>query len=143
MTNAGELAELTNADATELRNVTDSLEYGQLYNIRWSSMIPQFPKNWSDGSRESLDGVRNVIIEGDIAITEPEVTSLVTLNTPTGTPPVLPIKTWRFFGTSFNSATFQVDISGKLIGLAFVARDKGHAWFHVTIENATEVMTAA
>ena len=143
MVNAGELAEIVNADQTELRNVTDSLEYGQLYNIRWNSMVPQFPKKWSDGGRETLDGVRDVIIEGDILITEPEVLSLVTLNTPTGTPPQLPIKTWRFFMTARNLTTRQADISGKLVGLSFLAKDKGEAWFHVTVENTTETVTAA
>jgi len=106
-------------------------------------MVPQFAKKWSDGGRESLDGVRDVIIEGDILITEPEVTALVTLNTPTGTPPILPIKTWRFFMTSKNTTSRQADISGKLVGLAFLAKDKGEAWFHVTVENTSQTVTAA
>ena len=139
MVNAGELAELTNADQVNLTNATDVLTFGQLFNITWNSKSPTHKRTTTDHKLKRYAGLPDIAIAGDILITQPEVTTFVGYHTFTGG--TLPAKNWDLEMTAKDTTTDKVRISAIMTGLGFIAPEKGGSWFHVTLENQTEAIT--
>ncbi len=139
MVNTGSLTRLTNADRVELTNQTDSQDYGQLTNITWSSEFEQLPKVRTDGTQDSLDKRHNVIIEGDIWLTVPEITTFLGFHSQTALN--LPSKNWDLKCTDITGVLDTVRIIGKLSGLKMEGAQKGHARFHVKITDTTGAIT--
>jgi len=141
MVNAGELTELINAVKVTLTNFTDTLDFGQLFNIRWRSFTPQNKKPRGDGTVEFLDGTPELSIEADIFLTTPEITTFIGYTKPTGTPPQLSLKNWDLKTTGFDAATDTIRILGKVNGLEMIAGETGDANVHLTITAADGVIT--
>lgn len=141
MVNAGETTKLVNADKVTLTNFTDSLTFGQLYNLQWNGIVPQMKKAHIDGSRDSLDRTPEVVIQGDIFVTQPEITTWIGYNVPTGTPPQLVTKSWDLGFTAFDGAVDTIRIVGKVNGLQYMAPENDGSWYHVTITSTTGVIT--
>ncbi len=141
MVNSGELVELINADQVTLTNATDSLDFGQLFNIGWNRDVPQIKKPRGDGTVEYLDGTAGITIEADIFLTTPEITTFLGYAIPTGTPPQLVLKNWDLITTGLDAATDTIRISGKLNGLRFIAGEDDLANYHITITSADGVIT--
>ncbi len=135
MVNVGEIAEVVNAEKVELTNSTDSEDYGQLYNITWSSNIQQYSKVRTDGTQDTLDGGDTIVIEGDVLVTQPEITTLVTAHTRASND--LPRKNWDLKFTAKDATTDTLRFTGKLIGLSFLAPEHGDSWYHLSIRNTT------
>jgi len=139
MANAGELAEVVNAELVELTNQTDSEDYGQLYNVRWSSTFPTHKRVSIDKTEHHYTGLPSITIAADILITKPEVTTFVGYNQLSGGD--LPTKNWDLKVTAFDTTTDTIRIVGKMTGLDFIGPEEGDSWFHITITSDTGVIT--
>ena len=139
MVNAGELAEVVNADKVDLTNASDSLTFGQLYNITWNSRTPTHKRTTTDHKLKRYAGLPDIAISGDILITKPEVTTFVGYHSFTnGT---LTAKNWDLEIVAKDTTTDKVRISAIMTGLGFIAPEKGGSWFHITLENQTEAIS--
>lgn len=139
MVNAGELAEVVNADQVNLTNATDSLTFGQLYNITWRSLYPIHKRTRTDKLRETYVGLPDIQIEGDILITQPEITTFVTYHSLSGG--TLPEKNWDFEITSKDTTADKVRIVAMMTGLNMIAGETGGAIFHVQFTTVTGVIS--
>ena len=139
MVNAGELTELTNADKVELTNSTDSLDFGQLHDIRWSSRMPTHKRTRTDKKRNVYVGLPEITIEGDLWVTTPEITTLVSYHTLSNGD--LPVKNWDLKTTAFDASTDTIRIAAKETGLDFVGPEQGLAVFHIVLTTTTGVIT--
>ena len=139
MVNAGELAELCNSDDVTLTNQTNALTFGQLFNITWNSATPTQEKAHVDGSRDTTDQVDNLSIEGDIFITIPEITTLVSYRAKTGN--ALPTKNWDIGFVGDNAVSDTIRIVAKLTQLQFIAPEKGYSLFHIKLESEDGAIT--
>lgn len=137
MTNAGELLEVVNADTVNLTNATDSLTFGQLYNISWSSRYQMHKRTTTDKKGKMYPNIGIVTIEGDIEITIPEITTFVGYHTTTSGD--LPSKNWDLELTGKNTNTDTVRLGdAKMTGLSMNAGETGDASFHVTFTATTD-----
>jgi hypothetical protein len=137
MVNAGELLEVVNADTVNLTNASDSLTFGELYNISWSSRYQMHKRTTTDKKGKLYPNIGVVTIEGDIVITIPEITTFVGYHTLTSGD--LPTKNWDLELTGKDTATDTVRLgSAKMSGLAFLAGETGDATFHVTFTSTTD-----
>ena len=137
MTNAGELLEVVNADTVNLTNATDSLTFGQLYNISWSSRYQMHKRTTTDKVGKMYPNIGVVTIEGDIIITMPEITTFVGYHTPLSSGDLVS-KNWDLELTGQNTNTDTVRLgNAKMSGLSFIAGELGEANFHVTFTATT------
>ena len=81
MANAGEDGEVVNAELVTLTDSTNSRDYGQLFNISFRSDVPIHVRYWTDGTRDTMVDPATNIIEGDILVTIPEITTLLSYQT--------------------------------------------------------------
>lgn len=139
MVNAGEVAETINADLVELTNATNSLDYGQLFNIRWSSRHPTHKRVSIDKTEKTYTGLAAITIEADILITQPDITTFVSNNTLSGGD--LPLKNWDLKVTAKDTTTDSIRIAGKMTGLDFLGPEEGDSWFHIILTSETGVIT--
>lgn len=139
MVNTGSLARLTNADRVELTNQTDAQDYGQVINLTWESTFDQRPKVRTDGTEDSLDLRHSIVIEGDIWLTVPEITTFLSHHSQTALN--LPSKNWDLRCTDITGVLDTVRIVGKLSALKMLGAQKGHALFHVKITDTTGAIT--
>ena len=136
MTNAGELAEVVNADKVNLVNATDSLTFGQLYNISWSSRYQMHKRTTTDKVGKMYPNIGIVTIEGDILITTPEITTFVGYHSLTSGD--LPSKNWDLEITGKNTTLDKVRLgNAKMSGLSMIAGEVGEANFHVVFTSTT------
>jgi len=139
MVNAGELAELINAEDVTLTNQTDSLTFGQLFNITWGSKTPTNEHVNTSGTRDTTDLPDLAFIEGDILITQPEITTFVGYRAKTAK--ALTAKNWDIGFTAFNTTTDTIRIVAKMVDLQFLGPEEGGAWFHIRLESETGLVT--
>lgn len=139
MVNAGELAEVTNADKVNLTNQTDNLTFGQLHNITWDDRSPVHKRTSIDKTLKQYAGLRVVTIGGDILITIPEITTFAGYRTPVNGQ--LPNNNWDLELTGKNLVLDTVRIFGFVNVWRLIAPQKGGAWFHIEITNQTETVS--
>jgi hypothetical protein len=137
MANAGELAELVNAEQVTLSRASN--DFGQLFNIRWNSKTPTHKRTTLDKKMRRYAGQPDISISGEILITQPEITTFVGLHTISGGK--LTASNWDLKVTAKDTSVDTVRISGIMTGLGFIAPEKGGSWFTTTIENQTEAIT--
>lgn len=112
-----------------------------MYNLQWNGNVPQIKKARTDGTRTLLDRTPEITIEADIWVTQPEITTFIGYNIPTGTPPQLVTKNWDVKFTALDNTQDTLRIVGKLNQLNFIAPENGGAWYHITITSTTGVIT--
>ena len=139
MANVGELVELVNAEQVELTDATNSRDWGQLYNVRWSSRTPVHKRTRIDKKVESYAGLPAITISGDIGITDPEVATLMAYHTHSGGQ--LPENNWDLKVTAKDGGTDTIRIVAMLTGLDFLGPQEGYASFHIEMTATTEAFT--
>lgn len=138
MVNVGEKGETINADLVELIDSSNSRDWGQLFNVRMYSDAPIHARYLTDGTRDTLTDPATVKIEGDILITQPEITTMLSYLTFSNED--LPENNWDVKFTAKDTTTDTARITGKMIGLTMQAGESGWTWFHVIIESTTGVV---
>ncbi len=139
MVNAGELGELVNAEQVNLTNATDSLTFGQLYNLTWTSRTPTHKRTTVDKKLKRYAGLPDIAIAGDILITQPEITTFVGYHSFSGGK--LTAMNWDLEIVAKDTTTDTVRISAIMTGLGFIAPEAGGSWFHIILENQTEAIS--
>jgi len=139
MANVGELVELVNAEQVELTDATNSRDWGQLYNVRWSSRTPTHKRTRIDKKVEQYAGIPTITIEGDIGITDPEVTTLVGYSALVGGQ--LPENNWDLKVTAKDGGTDTIRIVAMLTGLDFIGPQEGFASFHIQLTSTTHTVS--
>lgn len=139
MANVGELTELVNADKVTLTDFSNSRDWGQLYNIRWASYMPVHKRTRIDKKRETYVGLPEIVIEGDIAVTQPEITTVLAYHTQTNGD--LPVVNWDLKVTAKDTTTDTIRIAAKMTGLEFLGPERGYASFHIVLTTSSGIVT--
>ena len=138
MVKAGEEAELVNAQRYTLTNSSDSLTYDQMYGLKFIATRPVRKRVRTDGVIFTLEGAGDHIIEADILVTTPEITTLIALTKLTSGS--LPEKNWDVQTTDRTGTVDTLRFKGKVIALQLVRQQFGATWFHISIQTTdTEV----
>ena len=139
MANVGTLAKLTNAELVTLTDQTNSRDWGQLYNVRWSLRSPVHKRVRIDKKVEQYAGMNVTTISGDIGLTQAEVTILLTYQNRTDGQ--LPENNWDLVMLSKDTTSDTVRIIAMMTGLDFLGPQEGFASFHIELTSTTEVLS--
>lgn len=139
MANVGELSELVNAELVTLTDATNSRDWGQLYNIRWSSRTPVHKRTRLDKKVEQYAALPVITISGDILVTQPEVTTVIAYHRHSSG--ALPQNNWDLKVTGKDATTDTVRIIAMMTGLDFLGPQEGFASFHIELTSVTEAIS--
>lgn len=113
MSAVGTKANFVDTQKVEVRNVTDSLIYRQVYNV-YLDIDHEMDVNYlRDSQVEKLFGLSLHTIDGDMLVTQPEIAALILLTQPVNDN--LPRKTWRISVTDQSNNTTALNLSNAVL----------------------------
>ena len=137
MVNVGDQAKLVNAQ--KMRLLQGSNDYHQVINFRFGISYPSRKRARTDGVLKRKEGLGEHYIEGDIALTEAEVTTFVGFATPVSGE--LPENNWDLKVTARDTSTDTIRIGAKMSQLIFMRPYKGLALFHFKLDTVDTDVT--
>lgn len=137
----GDIAEVISSQGIELHNVTDNKNYRQLFNLQFGTNRKMTQKTKSDATIDYVEGISQIIIEGDILVTTPQIAELLLLTTLTTRQ--IPVKSWRLKTTDRSKTNATLTINGKVQTCTMTRQMLGHAWFHIAILGLADSVTVA
>ena len=137
MADAGEKLETVNAQRFDLIQNTNSLTFKQTHGLQFRAERPVYKHTLTDGTIDIQAGTGGHVIEADILVTTPEISTLInyTDKSSNGT---LPSKEWKVMTTDRSGTIDTLKFTGKVISLQLIRRQLGAVWFHITIQTTDD-----
>lgn len=141
MANAGEQTEVVNVTRASLTQSTDSLTFGQLFNMKMNISRAFKKVQTTDGNFKKFYSTGDNYVEGDILLTTPEMATLKNYTVLTNGD--LPTKNWQLGFTDVSGAAVTVTMSAQLSTLQLIRQTEGGVLFHIRLELTTDTITVA
>ena len=134
MSAAGEESEFVNASRVRFTNATLGNFYKQIYNVSvFINAINTTLRQLSNDTLEKLYDLRDFAIEGDIMVTEPEITTWVGLTVQTNNNPTA--QSYQVAFTDENGNTTTLSGTFRLTQLNHNRVEEGAANYHIRLES--------
>jgi hypothetical protein len=138
---AGELAEYVNSAKCSLNNVTDSLKFDQLRNVRIFITNDVTKRRTTARTLEKLFDLRDFAMEGEIWLTEPEVVIWVGYTAQTNNNPTS--KSWNVTFVAENTDTTTITGTMRVSRLNFMVQEEGAALYDFRLESVDGAVAAS